>query len=115
MQEFERANLQVSIVAEIDSLELVMRYVAEGGGATIQSIAATHTSGSPAAWRCLPISDAPIRRPNYLYALPIRQLSASASVVRAELKLLVRQLVESGTWQGVRLAPQSPDDSAPPS
>ena len=103
MREFERANLQPNVVAEIDSLELVMRYVAEGGGATIQSISATHTSGPPDGWRCLPISGE-MTRPNYLYALPIQKLSVSASVVRTELKHIVRQLVLSGTWRGVSLA-----------
>lgn len=113
LQEFERANLKTNIVAEIDSLELIMRYVAEGGGATIQSMAATHALGSQ-AWRCLPFSDVPMTRPNYLYALPIRKLSAGAAVVRAELKQVVQQLVRSGTWQNVRLASPSPDAAAPP-
>lgn len=110
MQEFERANLKTNIVAEIDSLELIMRYVAEGGGATIQTMAATHAVGSQ-AWRRLPISDVPMRRSNYLYAMPIQKLSASASVVRAELKQVVQQLVFNGTWESVRLALPSLDGS----
>jgi LysR family tcuABC transcriptional regulator len=112
MLEFERAGVDAHVVAEIDSLELVMRYVGEGGGATIQPMAATHTWGAPDAWRCLPLSDAPMTRPNYLYALPIQRLSASASVVRAELKHVVQQLVEDGTWRGVQLAPPSSEDVA---
>ena len=112
MLEFERANLQTNVVAEIDSLELVMRYVAEGGGATIQPMSATHTMSSSEAWRCLPISDAPMRRQNFLYALPIPKLSAGAGMVRAELKQVVNHLVQSGTWRGVRLASHSTDDPA---
>jgi LysR family tcuABC transcriptional regulator len=104
MLEFDRVGLEANIVAELDSLELVMRYVAEGGGVTIQPMAATLAVGSPKDWRCLKISDVELKRPNYLYALPIQQLSASASVVRTELKQLVRQLISSGAWQGVRLS-----------
>ncbi|XAH22000.1 LysR substrate-binding domain-containing protein [Xylophilus sp. GW821-FHT01B05] len=103
MFEFERVQLQPELVAEIDSLQLVMRYVAQGGGATIQSIAGTCTVGTPADWRCLPISDVPIHRPSYLYALPVQRLSPAASVVRAELRHIVRSMVEDGSWQGVQL------------
>ena len=113
MLELERANLAVNVVAEIDSLLLVMRYVAAGGGATIQPMAATETHKPPKGWRCLPISDAPMVRANYLYALPIQKLSASASIVRAELKQVVQQLVLDGTWQGVRL-PAPPAERAAP-
>jgi LysR family tcuABC transcriptional regulator len=110
MLEFDRAQLTPRLVAEIDSLQLVMRYVAEGGGVTIQSMAATRTVGVPGDWRCLPISDAPIRRPSYLYAQPAQRLSASANVVRGELRQLVHTLIEDGTWRGVRLlsAPLNP-------
>jgi LysR family tcuABC transcriptional regulator len=101
------------VVAEIDSLELVMRYVAEGGGATIQPMAATRTVATPEGWRCLYVSDAHLNRLHYLYALPIQQLSASGSVVRAELKQLVQELVHSGAWQGVRLTPAAPKFAEP--
>jgi LysR family tcuABC transcriptional regulator len=102
--EFERAGLVANVVAEIDSLELVMRYVAEGGGATIQPGTATLVAGKPTEWRCLRIADAQMGRPNYLYALPVQKLSVGAAIVRSELKQLVHHLVETGIWQGVRLA-----------
>jgi LysR family transcriptional regulator, regulatory protein for tcuABC len=111
MLEFESAGLETNVVAEIDSLELVMRYVAEGGGATLQPAAAMLAHGTPDQWRCFGISKARLTRPNYLYALPAEKLSASASVVRSELKRLVHQLVESGTWQGARLTLQSPPEA----
>ncbi|WP_137894414.1 LysR substrate-binding domain-containing protein [Ramlibacter sp. 2FC] len=103
MLEFERANLQYEAVAEIDSLLLAMRYSAKGGGVTIQPMASTQAFDLPEGWRCLPISDARMMRTNYLYTLPIQKLSAGASVVRSELKNVVRNLVESGSWKGVRL------------
>ena len=107
--EFERAGLDANVVAEIDSPELVMRYVAEGGGATVQPMAATMTFGTPRAWRCLPISDAPMSRANYLYAQPIQRLSTSASLVRTEVRNVVHALVADGEWAGVRLPPPAED------
>ena len=69
-------------------------------------MAATRTLAPPQGWRCLVIEGAALARPNYLYTLPIQQLSAAASVVRTELKQVVQGLVQSGTWQGVRLTPR---------
>ncbi len=105
--ELERANLDVDIVAEIDSMQLLMRYVAEGGGATVQPMAATLVHQAPQGWRCLPISDVPLTRVNYLYSLPAQKLSASASIVHNELCHVVRRLIKDGTWQGARILPPS--------
>jgi LysR family tcuABC transcriptional regulator len=101
--EFDRVNVVVDATAEIDSLPLLMRCLADGMGATIKPMAAIHALGDPQDWRPIPISDANMTRINYLYALPPQKLSPCAAVVHDELKLLVRQLVESGQWQGVRL------------
>jgi LysR family tcuABC transcriptional regulator len=109
MLEFERIGVEPNVAAEIDSLQLMMREVAEGGGATVQAMAATHSFVPPGGWRCLRISDVSITRSNYLYALPIQKLSAAASIVRAELKTVVETLVTSGIWQGVRLTPPAPE------
>lgn len=103
--EFERVNLPIDTVAEIDSLPLLMRCVAEGLGATIKPMAAVHALGdTPARWRTLRIADARMTRTNYLYALPPPKLSPCAAVVRDELRRIVRQLVDGGQWQGVTLA-----------
>lgn len=101
--EFDRANLVADAVAEIDSLPLLMHLVADGAGATIKPMAAIHALDKPEAWRALPLSDAAMTRTNYLYSLREEKLSACASVVRTELKLLVRRLVDSGQWKGVSL------------
>jgi LysR family transcriptional regulator, regulatory protein for tcuABC len=106
--EFERANLALDAVAEVDSLPLLMSCVAGGLGATIKPMAAVHALGdTPERWRCLRISDAEMRRTNYLYALPPQKLSPCAAAVRDELRLVVHRLIESGDWQGVELAPAS--------
>jgi LysR family tcuABC transcriptional regulator len=103
--EFERANLAVDAIAEIDSLPLLMQCVAAGVGATIKPMAAVHAlGGSPQRWRCLRIADAMMTRPNYLYALQPGKLSPCAAIVRHEVRLLVGELVSSGAWQGVKIA-----------
>lgn len=105
MMEFDRVNLVIDAVAEVDSLPLLMHCVAEGMGATIKPMAAVRALGdTPEAWRALPVSDAQLSRMNYLYSLPPQKLSPSAAVVRNELKLLVRHLIECGEWKGVRVA-----------
>jgi LysR family tcuABC transcriptional regulator len=107
--EFERANIAFDTVAEIDSLPLLMHCVREGVGATIKPMAAVHAlDNAPGRWRALPIADVRMTRTNYLYALPPQKLSTCAAVVRDELKRTVRELAESGEWQGVALCePQS--------
>jgi LysR family transcriptional regulator, regulatory protein for tcuABC len=102
--EFERVNLSVDPVAEIDSLPLLMHCVADGIGATIKPMAAVHAlDNTPERWRCLRISDAQMVRRNYLYALAPEKLSQVAAIVRDEIRRVVEFLVESNSWQGVRL------------
>jgi LysR family transcriptional regulator, regulatory protein for tcuABC len=105
--EFDRANIDIDPVAEIDSLPLLMHCLADGMGATIKPMAAIHALDKPDAWRALTIAGAQLSRTNYLYALPPQKLSPCAAVVRDELKLLVRRLITSGEWQGVRLPPEA--------
>jgi LysR family transcriptional regulator, regulatory protein for tcuABC len=101
--EFERAGLTIEPVVEVDSLLLTMLHCQEGGGATIQPIAATEAFGSTERWRCLAISDAHMTRPSFLYALPIPKLSAAAYIVWSEVKALVALLIASAIWRGARL------------
>jgi LysR family tcuABC transcriptional regulator len=102
--EFERVNLAIDAVAEVDSLPLLMHCVASGVGATIKPMAAIHAlDDRPERWRCLRVADASMLRTNYLYALPEHKLSPCAAVVRLELKRIVRELIEGGQWQGVSL------------
>jgi LysR family tcuABC transcriptional regulator len=106
-------NLTVDAVAEIDSLPLLMHCVADGIGATIKPMAAVYAlQNAPEQWRCLRISDAEMVRRNYLYALGPEKLSQAAAIVRDELKHVVRTLIGSNAWQGVRS--MSPLDTPAP-
>jgi len=100
--EFDQRNLSPHIVAEIDSLSLLMNCVYEGIGATIKPMAAVFLEGKRGRqWRALSISDARMSRRNYLYSLPPARLSTAAAVVAAELRSTALGLVDSGAWSGV--------------
>ena len=100
--ELEQRNLSAQIVAEIDSLSLLLTCVYDGMGATIKPMAAIYLERERGRkWRALAISDAHMRRRNYLYSLPPERLSTAAAAVAAELKDTAHRLVESRAWTGV--------------
>lgn len=112
--EFERRSLQVRIVAEIDSLSLLMNCVYHGMAATIKPMAAIYQEGERGReWRAISISDARMSRRNYLYSLPPNRLSTAATVVANELKDTALELMATGAWTGVEAvtppAPPSPE------
>ena len=100
--EFEQRNLIAQVVAEIDSLSLLMTCVYDGMAATIKPMAAVYLERARGReWRALSISDAHMSRRNYLYSLPPQRLSAAAGAVAAEMKQTALGLIESGAWTGV--------------
>jgi len=102
--EFEQRNLAAQVVAEIDSLSLLMGCVYSGMGATIKPKSALLLEGERGRdWRALSISDARITRRNYLYSIEPGMLSPAAAVVGTELRDTAQRLVESGEWSGVAL------------
>lgn len=102
--EFEQHNVTPRVVAEIDSLSLLMTCVKDGIGATIKPMSAALLEGEMRkGWRTLAFADAKMSRPNYLYSVVQEQLSPAAAAVRSELQEVVKSLVQSGTWKGVSL------------
>jgi LysR family tcuABC transcriptional regulator len=100
--EFEQRSLSAHIVAEIDSLSLLMNCVYSGMGATIKPMAAVYLEGERGRhWRALSIADARMSRRNYLYSLAPERLSTAAAVVAAEIKETAYRLIEAGEWSGV--------------
>lgn len=98
--EFENRGLSTNVVAEIDSLSLLMNCVYDDIGATIKPMGAVMLEGVRGRkWRCLPVSDAHFRRRNFLYSLPPKRLTTAAAVVASELKDAVRELISG---EGVR-------------
>ncbi|WP_417683912.1 LysR substrate-binding domain-containing protein [Roseibium sp.] len=99
--EFENRGLSTNVVAEIDSLSLLMNCVFEGIGATIKPMGAVMQEGARGRnWRCLPISDARFRRRNFLYSLSPDRLTAAAAVVAREVKETAQELVDGREWEG---------------
>lgn len=99
--EFENRGLTTNVVAEIDSLSLVMNCVYDNMGATIKPMGAVMQEGaSQRRWRCLSISDARFRRRNYLFSPPPKRLSAAMAAVAKEVKVMAYDLVQNREWQG---------------
>ena len=99
--EFENRGLSTNVVAEIDSLSLLMNCVHDDIGATIKPMGAVmQETARGRKWRWLPISDARFRRRNFLYSLPSERLTTVAAVVAEELKEVTRELIEDDRWSG---------------
>jgi LysR family tcuABC transcriptional regulator len=107
--EFERRDLTPHVVAEIDSLSLLMNCVYDGMGVTIKPMSALQHEGERGKhWRALSISDAHITRRNYLYSIATTLLSPAASAVAIELRSTAHSLVVSKQWRGVSLLAGEP-------
>ncbi|WP_424627779.1 LysR substrate-binding domain-containing protein [Bradyrhizobium sp. SYSU BS000235] len=107
--EFERRDVTPHVVAEIDSLTLLMNCVYDGMGVTIKPMSALQLEGERGkGWRALRISDARITRRNYIYSIAKSLLSPAASAVAIELRDTAQMLVTSGKWRGVTLV-DAPD------
>ena len=102
-QAFEHAQLKPNIITEVDSLILLLKLIAEGDGVTIRTMAASRVLYTADHWRCLSISDANMTLTHYLFAPPQERLLACTSIVRTELRDVVRQLVHTGEWPGTWL------------
>lgn len=102
MAEFERRGLDPWVVAEVDSLSMVLGAVRAGIGATIKPMSALQLPGDVhCPLRPVRIGDASIMRRNYLYSIDAPRLSSAAVAVMAELQDTARLEVASGRWKGV--------------
>ncbi|WP_127904156.1 LysR substrate-binding domain-containing protein [Solirhodobacter olei] len=105
--EFENRGLSINVVAEIDSLALLMNCVYDGMGATIKPMGAIMQEGARGRnWRYLRFSDLRFRRRNFLYSLPTGRLTSAAAAVAKELKETVSSLIEDPGWSGFEKVPQ---------
>lgn len=109
--EYERLDLKVTPIAEIDSLPTLMHCLAQETGATIKPSAAVNVDGAELAhrWRCLSISDVSLTRVNYIYNPPGEELSPAAEIVRNEIVQLACDLSANGGWRGVSFIGEKPD------
>ena len=101
---FAQAGVRAQVVAEIDSLALLMDAVRAGLGATIQPGAAmARLDDARLVHR--EVADARVSRTNLLASLSDDELSPAALAARVVLADVARQLVRDGRWPGARLHP----------
>ena len=101
---FDRARLKPNLVAEVDSLTMLMDAVCAGLGCTVQPWAAlgrVQNAAQRLQWS--EITDAQVRRSNALCSLSDDELSPAALATRVVLADCARALVTSGLWEGSRL------------
>ncbi|HRX34851.1 MAG TPA: LysR substrate-binding domain-containing protein [Aestuariivirga sp.] len=102
--EMAKHELTANVVAEIDSLALVMSCVHNDMGATIKPLGAILQEGERGRpWLCLPFADATIRRSSYLYSLPPERQTTAAALVAAELREIAAELATDKSMRGFEL------------
>jgi LysR family tcuABC transcriptional regulator len=98
---FARARVVPKVVAEIDSLALLMEAVDAGLGCTVQPWAAVaRFADAGRRFHLAEISDPSVRRINSLCSLSDDELSPAALGARSVLAELARRLVAEGAWHG---------------
>jgi LysR family transcriptional regulator, nitrogen assimilation regulatory protein len=114
---FDKHGLTVKAAAEMDTIGPLRRAVAAGIGASIMPWSALHDGEGKITLNYRRFEDASLVRPVSLCFSDVGQRSPAIDAVALVLKSLVRELVESGTWQGVSLiaAPEELSPSLAPS
>ena len=103
---FARARVTPTLLAEIDSLPMLMDAVDAGMGCTLQPWAALgRFPEAQQRFHLAEIVDANTRRLNSLCSLSDDELSPAALAARVVLADVARALVQEGRWVGARLSP----------
>lgn len=99
---FKALDLHPTVIAEVDSLTVLMHMVGRGMAASLQpwaAMAGERQADSTLRW--VEIEDAGSARRNLLCSLSEDELSPAALATRALLRRVVRRLVADGSWRGV--------------
>jgi LysR family tcuABC transcriptional regulator len=102
---FARANITPQVTLEIDSLAMLMDAVSAGLGGTLQPWAAVARMKQHEQLYIARITDHQVTRVNLLCGLSDDELSPAALATRVVMADSVRDLVQSGAWQGVSISP----------
>ena len=100
---FKKHGLTFKSIAEIEALSTLRRAIASGIGNAILPWSALYDGDRTIALNYRRFADAKLVRPVALCLSEVGQHSPAIEAVALTLKSLVRELVESGTWQGVSL------------
>jgi LysR family nitrogen assimilation transcriptional regulator len=109
---FKKHGLTVKSVCAIETLSTLRRAIASGIGNAILPWSALYDGDRTIALNYRRFADAKLVRPVALCLSEVGQHSPAIEAVALTLKSLVRELVESGTWQGVSLIADPADLSA---
>ncbi|WP_076998678.1 LysR family transcriptional regulator [Variovorax sp. KK3] len=102
---FVREGIQPHLVAEIDSLAMLMDTVDAGFGATVQPGAAVgRWSDAAERFHMAPLADREALRRNAVCSLSDDELSPAALAARIVLADTAKALVQAGIWPGAVLA-----------
>jgi len=108
---FNKHGLTVTPAAEIDTISVIRRLIAEGIGDSIMPWSALYDGEGKIALNHRRFEDARLVRPVALCFSEVGQRSPAVDAVALMVKSLVRELVESGTWQGASLIDASKEPS----
>jgi LysR family tcuABC transcriptional regulator len=96
---FKAIGARPTVIAEVDSLQVLMGMVTRGMAASLQPWSALARESGQICWS--EIGDPGTERPNLLCSLSDDELSPAALATRRVLEKVVRELVASGKWRGV--------------
>jgi LysR family transcriptional regulator, nitrogen assimilation regulatory protein len=111
---FEKHGLPLEPIGECDSLNTMRELVASGIGDAIMTWSALHSGDPRLALNYRRFVDAKMVRPVSLCFSEVGLRSPATEAVALTLKSLIRELVESGAWQGVTLISSAAAPSDPP-
>jgi LysR family nitrogen assimilation transcriptional regulator len=109
---FKKHGLTFKSVCEIEALSTLRSAIASGIGNAILPWSALYDGDRTIALNYRRFADAKLVRPVALCLSEVGQHSPAIEAVARTLKSLVRELVESGTWQGVSLIADAAELSA---
>jgi len=106
---FDKYGLMLEPIGECDSLNTMRELIASGIGNAIMTWSGLHSGDPRLAVNYRRFADAKMVRPVSLCFSEVGLRSPAIEAVALTLKSLIRELVESGAWQGVTLiAPADP-------
>jgi LysR family transcriptional regulator, nitrogen assimilation regulatory protein len=111
---FEKHGLPFELIGECDSLNTMRELVASGIGNAIMTWSALHSGDPRLALNYRRFVDAKMVRPVSLCFSEVGLRNPAIEAVAQTLKSLVRELVESGAWQGVTLIAPAAEPSGSP-
>jgi LysR family nitrogen assimilation transcriptional regulator len=100
---FNKQGLTVTPIAECDTMNALRRLVASGIGNSIMTWCALHDADSKHVLNYRRFADAKLERTVSLCFSEVGLRSPATEAVALTLKTLVREMIESGAWQGVTL------------